>query len=92
MKQKIRAKEERKVKGAGEESESKEALPQYLLDRSKGNDAKALSSQIKDKRKEMAAKFSVPLPKVRGVAEEEVFKVVKTGRKTNKKAVCSISS
>lgn len=49
MKQKIRAKEEKNVKGAGEESESKEALPQYLLDRSKGNDAKALSSQIKVK-------------------------------------------
>jgi len=86
MKKKIKAKEEKNVKGAGEEQESKEALPQYLLDRSKGNDAKALSSQIKEKRKERAAKFSVPLPKVRGVAEEEVFKVVKTGKKTSKKA------
>jgi ribosome biogenesis protein NSA2 len=27
----------------------------------------------------------VPLPKVRGIAEEEMFKVVKTGKKTNKK-------
>jgi ribosome biogenesis protein NSA2 len=92
MKKKIRAKEEKNVKGAGEETESKEALPQYLLDRSKGNDAKALSSQIKEKRKERAAKFSVPLPKVRGVAEEEVFKVVKTGKKTAKKAVCCLPS
>ncbi len=89
MKQKIRAKEEKNVKGAGQEQESKEALPQYLLDRNKGNDAKALSSQIKEKRKERAAKFSVPLPKVRGVTEEEVFKVVKTGQKTAKKAVCA---
>ncbi|TVY56679.1 Ribosome biogenesis protein nsa2 [Lachnellula cervina] len=31
---------------------------------------------------EKAAKFSVPLPKVRGIAEEEMFKVVKTGKKT----------
>jgi hypothetical protein len=29
--------------------------------------------------------FSVPLPKVRGIAEEEMFKVVKTGKKTAKK-------
>jgi hypothetical protein len=27
----------------------------------------------------------VPLPKVRGIAEEEMFKVVKTGKKTAKK-------
>lgn len=40
---------------------------------------------VKNKRKEKAAKFSVPLPKVRGIAEEEMFKVVKTGKKTNKK-------
>jgi ribosome biogenesis protein NSA2 len=28
----------------------------------------------------------VPLPKVRGIAEEEVFKVVNTGKKTSKKS------
>ncbi len=48
--------------------------------------AKALSSAVKNKRKEQAAKFSVPLPKVRGINEEEMFKVVKTGKKTAKKA------
>ena len=35
----------------------------------------------KNKRNEKAAKFSVPLPKVRGIAEEEMFKVVKTEKK-----------
>lgn len=30
---------------------------------------------VKNKRNEKAAKFSVPLPKVRGIAEEEMFKV-----------------
>jgi len=29
----------------------------------------------------------VPLPKVRGIAEEEMFKVVKTGKKTAKKGI-----
>jgi ribosome biogenesis protein NSA2 len=28
----------------------------------------------------------VPLPKVRGISEEEMFKVVKTGKKTHKKS------
>jgi hypothetical protein len=29
----------------------------------------------------------VPLPKVRGIAEDEMFKVVKTGKKTAKKGM-----
>lgn len=51
MKQKIRAHEERNVKSTGPKEENREALPQFLLDRTKGQDAKALSSQIKEKRK-----------------------------------------
>jgi ribosome biogenesis protein NSA2 len=47
-------------------------------------DAKALSSAIKDRRKDRAAKYSVPLPKVRGIAEEEMFKVIKTGKHKGK--------
>jgi len=39
---------------------------------------------VKQKRKEAAARFSVPLPKVRGMAEEEVFKVLKTGKSRGK--------
>lgn len=41
---------------------------------------------LTESRKEKAAKFSVPLPKVRGISEEEVFKVIKTGKKTHKKS------
>ena len=33
---------------------------------------------VKNKRSEKAAKFSVPLPKVRGIAEEEMFKYAKS--------------
>jgi ribosome biogenesis protein NSA2 len=43
-----------------------------------------LSSAIKERRKDRAAKYSVPLPKVRGIAEEEMFKVLKTGSKKQK--------
>jgi ribosome biogenesis protein NSA2 len=86
MKKRIKAHEERNVKSAAPDEPSKTALPQYLLDRSDAKNAKALSSQIKQKRAEKAAKFSVPLPKVRGISEEEIFKVVKTGKKTAKKS------
>lgn len=84
MKKKIRAHEERNVKSSAPSEPSKTALPQYLLDRSDAKNAKALSSQIKQKRAEKAAKFSVPLPKVRGISEEEIFKVVKTGKRAKK--------
>jgi ribosome biogenesis protein NSA2 len=86
MKKRIRAQEEKNVKSAApSEPSSATPLPNYLLDRSQATNAKALSSAIKDKRSEKAAKFSVPLPKVKGISEEEMFKVVTTGKKTAKK-------
>ncbi|CUS13135.1 unnamed protein product [Tuber aestivum] len=85
MKKTIRQHEQRNVKTDGPSEPSSNPLPAYLLDRTQPNTAKALSSQIKQKRAEKAAKFSVPLPKVRGITEEEMFKVVKTGKKTARK-------
>jgi ribosome biogenesis protein NSA2 len=86
MKQQIRAHEQRNVKNSEPAEPSTEPLPQYLLDRSNETNAKALSSAIKQKRNEKAARFSVPLPKVKGISEEEMFSVVKTGKKTHKKS------
>lgn len=43
-----------------------------------------MSSAIKQKRKDKAAKYNVPLPKVRGIAEDEMFKVMKTGKSKSK--------
>ena len=86
MKKQIKAQEERDVKSAGPSEPSSTPLPNYLLDRSQANNAKALSSAIKNKRAEKAAKFAVPIPKVKGISEEEMFKVVKTGKKTAKKS------
>ncbi|KAH9887778.1 ribosomal protein S8e [Xylariomycetidae sp. FL2044] len=85
MKKQIKAHEERNVKSASDKDPST-PLPNYLLDRSNPTQAKALSSAIKQKRQEKAAKFAVPLPKVRGISEEEMFKVVHTGKKTAKKS------
>ncbi len=85
MRKAIKQQEEKNVKSAAPSEPTSQPLPQYLLDREKGTNAKVLSSAIKNKRSEKAAKFSVPLPKVRGISEEEMFKVVKTGKKTAKK-------
>ncbi|KAI1847351.1 hypothetical protein JX265_013796 [Neoarthrinium moseri] len=84
MKKQIKQHEERNVKSAAEQDPST-PLPNYLLDRSNPTSAKALSSAIKNKRADKAARFAVPLPKVKGISEEEMFKVISTGKKTAKK-------
>lgn len=60
------------------------ALPFYLLDRDNTTRAKVLSNSIKQKRKEKAGKWEVPLPKVRPVAEDEMFKVLRSGKRKTK--------
>lgn len=85
MRKQIKAHEERNVKSAAPENDPSNPVPAYLLDRNNPTSAKALSSSIKNKRSEKAARFAVPLPKVRGISEEEMFKVVNTGKKTQKK-------
>jgi len=57
------------------------AIPTYLLDREQQTRAKVLSNMIKQKRKERAGKWNVPLPKVKGIEEAEMFKVLKTGKR-----------
>lgn len=84
MKKLIRQHDKKDVKTKSTKDEGEGALPTYLLDREKENKAKALSSALKEKRKEKAGKYSVPLPKVRGIAEDEVFKVMKTGKRKQK--------
>nr|AMB72437.1 ribosomal biogenesis NSA2-like protein [Mesembryanthemum crystallinum] len=60
------------------------AVPAYLLDREQTTRAKILSNTIKQKRKERAGKWDVPLPKVRPVAEDEMFKVIRSGKRKTK--------
>ena len=84
MKRKIQAHEEKKVKKTTDAVEDG-ALPTYLLDRGIQSSAKVLSNMIKQKRKEKAGKWDVPIPKVRAQADAEVFKVLKSG-KTKRKA------
>lgn len=85
LKKTLKAHDERNIKQKDSASSPDGALPTYLLDREGQKDAKALSTAIKEKRKDKAAKYAVPLPKVRGIAEDEMFKVMRTG-KSKKKA------
>lgn len=84
MKKTLKAHDERNIKLPDTGSAPEGALPTYLLDREGQKDAKALSSALKQKRKDKAAKYAVPLPKVRGIAEDEMFKVVRTGKSKTK--------
>merc|ERR1711967_143783 len=81
MKKKIKQHAERLNKHkVAEAPQDKDAVPAYLLDREGMSHAKVLSNSIKQKRKEKAGKWSVPIPKVRPVAEDEVFKVMRSGK------------
>jgi len=60
------------------------SVPAFLLDREEVNRAKVLSNTLKQKRKEKAGKWDVPIPQVRPIAEAEMFKVIKTGKKKDK--------
>ena len=60
------------------------AVPAYLLDREGVSRAKVLSNTVKQKRKEKAGKWTVPIPKVKPVADDEMFKQMASGKRKNK--------
>lgn len=55
--------EEKEVEKGDGDNVPKGALPAYLLDREGVSRAKVLSNTVKEKRKEKAGKWAVPLPK-----------------------------
>merc|ERR1712003_113668 len=83
MKKKILMHEKKDTKEKSDTAEEG-AVPHYLLDRETQQRAKVLSNMVKQKRKEKAGKWDVPLPKVKAVGEDEVFRVVKTGKRQKK--------
>ncbi len=84
MKKTIQQHSERTNKHKVEEEAAPGAIPAYLLDREQTSRAKVLSNTIKQKRKEKAGKWEVPLPKVRPVAEDEMFRVMRSGKRQKK--------
>jgi len=81
---KIAQHQERKNQHEDDSKIPEGAKPAYLLDRSGVSSAKVLSNSIKQKKKEKAGKWAVPLPKVRGISEDEMFRAIKTGKKKGK--------
>ena len=94
MKKTIKAFDKKKTEGTQEKANIGEgAVPAYLLDRKDRTEGKALSQQVKQKRQDKAAKFNVPIPKVRMQSENEVFREVKSGKrgKSWKRMVTKVS-
>ncbi len=73
--------EERNNKHENEDAVPAGAIPSYLMDRAGVSRAKVLSNTVKQKRKEKAGKWSVPIPKVRAIADDEMFKILKSGKR-----------
>lgn len=84
MKKTIAMHEEKDAKKRADDGAPQNAVPAYLLEREQADRAKVLSNTVKQKRKEKAGKWEVPLPKVRPVAEDEMFKVLKSGKRMKK--------
>lgn len=84
MKKKIQMHNESLSKKKVDKPDDGTALPAYLLDRENVTRAKVLSNTLKQKRKEKAGKWSVPLPRVKPISEDEMFRVVKTGKRKKK--------
>jgi len=80
----IAAHEEREARARNNTSDDKAAVPAFLLDREGTSRAKILSNSIKQKRAEKAGKWSVPIPKVRAVADDEMFRVQASGKRKKK--------
>jgi ribosome biogenesis protein NSA2 len=84
MRKTISMHQEKDSKHANEDAVPGGAVPAYLLDREGVSRAKVLSNTIKQKRKEKAGKWEVPLPKVKPVADDEMFKILRSGKRRNK--------
>lgn len=84
MKKNIMAHEEKEATATEEKKVEEGAIPTYLLDRNEVNRTKVLSNMIKQKRKEKAGKWKVPIEKVKPMSEDEMFKILRTGKRKKK--------
>lgn len=76
--------EEKEARAKNDDGMSDGAVPAFLLDRETTSRAKILSNTIKQKRAEKAGKWTVPIPKVRPVADDEMFRIQQSGKRKKK--------
>ena len=84
IKKTIKAHEEKKAGVQIKENREKEPVPTYLMEREQIGSSKILSNMIKQKRKEKAGKWQVPITKVKSMSEAEMFSILKSGKRGNK--------
>eukprot|EP00760_Papus_ankaliazontas_P007974 PhM_4_TR13626/c0_g1_i1/m.63875/K14842/NSA2; ribosome biogenesis protein NSA2 len=84
MQRKIRMHEEKLQTKKAPTTATKNAIPAFLMDRANVDRAKVLSNSLKQKRKEKAGKWAVPVPKVKSMTEDEMFQAVKSGKRGRK--------
>jgi ribosome biogenesis protein NSA2 len=84
MKKTIAQHSERSNKHKADDKVPEGSVPAYLMDREGVTRAKVLSNMVKQKKKEKAGKWSVPLPRVKPTAEDEMLRVVKSGKRRKK--------
>jgi ribosome biogenesis protein NSA2 len=84
MRKTIKAHEEKDATAKDVKQKEDGAVPAYLLDRNEVNRTKVLSNMIKQKRKEKAGKWKVPIEKVKPMTEDEMFKIMKSGKRRQK--------
>lgn len=84
MNRRIRVHEEKRDAKKAPSGGAKNALPAFLMDRAQIDRSKVLSNSLKQKRKEKAGKWAVPVPKVKPMTEDEMFQVVKSGKRGRK--------
>lgn len=82
VKKKIRSHEVKEAEVAAPKPEG--ALPTYLFDRKNVNRTKVLTNMLRQKRKEKAGKWTVPIPKVKAMTEDEMFRVLQSGKRKKK--------
>lgn len=83
LKKTIKAHEEKSVRAVGRPA-NEAPVPAYLIDREHNTSQKVLSNMVKQKRREKAGRWAVPVAKVRALNEAEMFQVLKSGKRKQK--------
>ena len=84
MKKTINSLNEGTEKNRAKDDKNDTAVPAYLMDREGVSRSKVLSNTVKQKRKEKAGKWTVPIPKVKAIADDEMFRQMRSGKRQKK--------